>query len=500
MLANTNWVPPFVIMCLYAGVIIFAGIFAGGKLDMRKNENWGTAGKSLGTATMYFTLGAGAVSAYTFLGSPGWSFTKGAPVMYVIVYLCFQVFNSYCFNPRIWKLSNDHGIHTMPDAYGSRYSSPFLRGFAALTTSIGLIFYGVLQITGCGYIVNAMSNGIIPTWAAQIVAVILVLIFLFRSGLRGVGWTNIVQGVLMLSIGWVTLLIVSYAMTGSIWPTEIFKQIQIEAPQFMTLPGNAGDFSNAYWTTAVLVSALSFWPNNWIAAAGAKNPDALRKSAGLLPSFYFLSMLPMIIVGFLCIIGLKGQSVPMDQAGLILAMQYVPWPIAGLLAAGTFAAAQSSVSPLIHAASMMWTQDIIGPIAKWSEDKRGRMQRYIIFLPAVIMLAFALTNPTSLPDLLLVGYGFLSQAYPLLAATFLWPRSTKQGAIAGLVFGVIVLCIFTFIPGLKNYMGIHAGVWGWLVNIPTHIIVSLMTKPEKRSNLERFYPERIIKKAYGELK
>jgi len=103
----------------------------------------------------------------------------------------------------------------------------------------------------------------------------------------------------------------------------------------LTLPGNKGDFTNTYWTTAILVSTFSFWPNNWIAAAGAKSPDALRKSASLLPSFYLLSMFPMIIVGFLCIIGLKGETVPMDQAGLILAMKYVPWPIAGLLGAGT---------------------------------------------------------------------------------------------------------------------------------------------------------------------
>lgn len=485
-------------MVLYAALIIGSGIMAGGKLDMKKNENWGTAGKSMGAMTMYFTLGAGAVSAYTFMGSPGWSYTKGAPVMYVIVYLCFQVFNFYVFNPRIWKLSNEQGIHTMPEAYGARYSSPFVRGFAAITTSVGLIFYGVLQIAGCGYIVNAMSGGAIPTYVAQIIAVLFVLVYIYRSGLRGVGWTNIVQGVLMLSIGWVTLVLVSYKMTGTFWPTAIFQEISAKFPEFMTLPGKVKDFSNTYWTTAVLVSTFSFWPNNWIASAGAKDPNALRRSANLLTSFYFLSMCPMIIIGFMCIVGLQGETVPMDQAGLILAMRYVPWPIAGLLAAGTFAAAQSSVSPLIHAASMMWTQDVIGPLCKWSEEKRGLMQRYIILVPAFIMLSFALTNPTSLPDLLLVGYGFLSQAFPLLVATFFWPRSTKQGAIGGMVAGVFVLCIFTFGPGLKNYMGIHAGVWGWMVNIPTHIIVSLLTQPEKRKNLERFYPQHLIRRAYGE--
>ena len=498
MLAGQNWVPAFIVMCAYAGIIIFTGIIAGGKLDMKKNENWGTAGKSLGTATMYFTLGAGAVSAYTFMGSPGWSFTKGAPVMYVIVYLCFRVYNSYVFNPRVWKLSNDHGIHTMPDAYGARYSSPFARGFAALTTSIGLICSGVLQITGCGYIVNAMSGGAIPTQAAQVVAVVLVLIYIYRSGLRGVGWTSITQGILMLTIGWVVLFIVSFKMTGSVWPTAIFQQISTEFPQYMTLPGNVNDFSDQYWTTAILVSTFSYWPNNWISAAGAKDAGALRKSANLLTSFYFLSMFPMIIVGFICITALEPGSVPMDQAGLILAMHYVPWPVAGLLAAGTFAAAQSSVSPLIHAAAMMWTQDIIGPLAKWSTEKRGVVQRYMTVVPAVIMLAFAFTNPTSLPDLLLVGYGFLSQAYPLLIGTFFWPRSTKQGAIGGMVAGVVMLLIFTFGPGMRNYMGIHAGVWGWMINIPVHIIVSMMTKPEKRENLERFFPEKLLKKAYGE--
>ncbi len=56
---------------------------------MNSLEEWGVAGRSMGPVTLYLLIAAGSVSAYTFMGAPGWAYSKGVPVFYVAVYLAY---------------------------------------------------------------------------------------------------------------------------------------------------------------------------------------------------------------------------------------------------------------------------------------------------------------------------------------------------------------------------------------------------------------------------
>ena len=95
-----------------------------------------------------------------------------------------------------------------------------------------------------------------------------------------------------------------------------------------------------------------------------------------------------------------------------------------------------------------------------------------------------------------MGYGFLGQIFPMVMGVFVWPRSTKYGAVAGLVVGIIVVGLFSFV--WPNPLDIHAGIWGLIFNIPIHIIVSLMTKLESKATMKRFFTKDILDELYEE--
>jgi SSS family solute:Na+ symporter len=490
-----NWVLPFLITITYTVAAVILGYRARSGLDMSKMKNWGVTGNTMGMLVMFFLVGAGQVSAFTFMGAPGWAFSRGVAALYVVVYLVLMNFTLYLVNPRINELSTKHGILTQAEAFGRRYDSTSVRAISVVVGSLALIAYAVVQIVGCGYVINIMSGGNIPTWLGETIILIAIFSYVFRSGLRAIGWTNVMQGILMFIIAFTVGLTLAYKFTDSLWVGNVFETIlNSDKAAALTLPGMQNNYSTVLWSTSIIVSVVSIWPSFWIMASGAKDMNSARKSITLLP-LYQLVMLPMILVGFICIFAVQNYTGAPDKVALSLALDVLPWWMVGILGAGTLAAAQSSCEPLFQTLAFTWTRDFIGPLFKLDEDKQGKIQRWLL-LPFMfgIVLPLSIMNPAQLVSILLIGYGFLAQIFPLSLGIWVWPRSTAWGAMIGMFIGVAVTAYFTWV--MPNFLSVHAGVWGLLVNIPAHVIISLLTKPSKKSTIKTFFPDHIIEKLY----
>jgi SSS family solute:Na+ symporter len=490
-----NWVVPFAMTIAYTVITVILGIAAKGKLDMSELGNWGVSGNTMGALIIFFLIGAGQISAFTFMGAPGWALSRGVAAFYVVVYLALMNFTIYLVNPRICQLAIKHNILTQAEAFGTRYASMGVRGFTVIPGSIVLIAYAEVQVVGCGYVLNIMSGGRIPTWLGIVVILIAVFSYIFTSGLRAIGWTNVLQGILMFVISLLVGFTLCYMMTGSVYWDDVFKRLLTESPQHLTLPGALNNYGPVMWSTSIIVCIVSIWPSFWIMAAGSKNPETARFGTSMVP-LYQLVMIPMIVVGFICVFAMGGFEGGADKAALSLALETLPWWMVGLLGAGTLAAAQSSCEPLFQTLAFTWTHDFFGPILKWNEKKQGKIQRWLLipFMFGIVM-PLAITNPAQLVNILLIGYGFAAQLFPLALGLWVWPRSTKQGAVIGLIVGVLVTALFTWGP-LASFGDIHGGIWGLAVNIILHIVISLKTKPNDRRTIETFFSKEVVEKLY----
>ena len=131
-----NWILPFIITVVYTVFTIIIGILPSRKIDMNKTENWGTSGNTMGTMVLIFLLGGSMISAYTFMGAPGWAYSKGVGILYVSVYLALMQLVGYLINPRIVRLAKEKNITTQSEAFGLRCSGAGL--------CLRLYFIGVL--------------------------------------------------------------------------------------------------------------------------------------------------------------------------------------------------------------------------------------------------------------------------------------------------------------------------------------------------------------------
>jgi SSS family solute:Na+ symporter len=449
---------------------------------MDKIEDWAVASRNLGVFVMFFLTGAGAVSAYTFLGAPGWAYSKGVPVLYVTVYLTLGYFVAFYFLGRVYKVGKKMHFVTQAGVIRHRYDSKLVGSIGAVIGILGCVGYGITQGMGCGYILNFASGGRIPFWMGVALVFAVMCTYIVVSGLRAIGWTNTFQGILMLVVAIIGGYgIVRYFYAGG--TKDVFSALQNEAPQFLTLKGAGWNYRT--WTSGVIVSSLGVicWPTFWVMWMGSKSLKAVRKTVSILPLYWFV-ILPMIVVGYAAILKLPGIT-PTDSIAMEASLRALPLGMTGLIFAATLAAAMSSCEILILNAGLQCATDIIAPFVKMKDEKVTQLAKFLVIPFALIIVIVSITKPASLVGMLLMTYGWLVQLFPVIFGMFFWKKATKAGALTGLTSGLVISILFTTV--WPNPLSLHAGIWGLAVNTILFFAVSLATKAPAPEIVDEYF-------------
>lgn len=454
-------------------------------------EGYVAGGRDVGLLILFFIMGAEIFSAFAFLGGPGWAYGQGAPALYILAYLGLGLLPWWVLGPKAARLGRRYGYLTQADLMSDRFSSRGLSAVVALVSVAAFIPYLVLQITGAGFLFEFATGGNVPFWLAALAAFVVVTIYVYASGLRGIGWTNLIQGIIMVVVAWFLGLLIANRFYGGVG--SMFREIQQRAPEYLTLPGAEG-MGWAAFSTAILVSALGFtmWPHIFMKSYGADSEKTIKKIVIIYPLYGYL-LVPILIIGFAGILVFRDN--PLSNPDDVLleltvnAANFSPW-IIGIMLSGALAAAMSTGANLAHTASTVLVRDLFVAVFRrdMTESRVVLLTKLFVVVLSVIAYLLALVNPASLVDLLLGAYGGVVQFLPLIVAVFFWKRATKAGAWAGLVSGSLVTLLFTFggVIGVSTPFEIHAGVWGLIVNTVVLVGVSLATKPMPAEHVNRF--------------
>lgn len=240
-------------------------------------------------------------SSFAFLGGPGWAYSRGVAALYIIAYGTLGMVPLYFFGPRARRMGVKYGYLTQAELLSERYQSPFLSILLAILTVVVLIPYLTLQMKGAGLVLNTISDGQIPYWLGAAMAYGVVLLYVFFSGVMGVGWTNTFQGIFMLSIAWFLGLYLPKELHGGVGP--MFEAIQQEGlGNMLQAPGLQSDGSTWSWagfSSAVLISSIGFsmWPHFFMKTFAAKDDRTMKLTVVLYPTFQ-LFLLPILFIGF----------------------------------------------------------------------------------------------------------------------------------------------------------------------------------------------------------
>lgn len=482
---------PVVVVFGYLAVALVIGLVAGrrgggGVADFVAGD------RAFGPIVMYFVMGATIFSAYALLGTPQRVVEKGSDALYIIAYGAVGFVPVFFFGARVRRLGARHGFVTQAELLGGRFESRRVTAMMGAATVAAFLPYMMIQLKAAGMVMHAVT-GWSPVLGAAVVYAV-VTTYVVVGGVRGVGWTNVLQGIVMLVVVWGLGLWIPAKLFGGLGP--MFDRLAAEAPQWLTLPGPAGVGEAAY-SSEILVSLLGFsmWPQVFMKCFTARSARLVQLSAVLYPTFLFF-LVPLLFLGWAAVL----MGGPADDTVLLWIVQHPGLGdttfVFAFVAFAILAASMSTGDALLHAGGSIAVRDVVVVGLGRPLDDRGqtRAMRWVIVGLALGALGLLqLSAAISVVDLLLLAYAVPIQFLPPTLAGLYWRRANRIGAEWGLGLGLLTVgALFVLsraapsVYSAVNPAGLQIGVVAGAVNLAALVLLSWLRPPPTDEHLERY--------------
>jgi SSS family solute:Na+ symporter len=295
-------------------------------------------------------------------------------------------------------------MQTVSDFFSVRYGNKYLAGLVCVVGIVCFIPYVQLQLTGVGIIVSVASFDGIGRTPAMAIAVVLLVAFVFASGVRAVAWVSVVKDALMVFAALAIGIGIPLIHFGGIGP--MFAALAHARPAHLTMPGATANLGHAWFISTVLLTSLGFymWPHAFAATFTAKSADTLRRNAVVMP-LYTLTLVFIFFAGFAAVLLVPGLANG-DLAMLtVVRRSFPPWFLGVVGGAGALTA-MVPASIFILTAATLFAKNLYRPVfaPAMTDDQVAKLARAMVIVLGLISLCLAIYSSTTLVSLLLTGY------------------------------------------------------------------------------------------------
>ncbi len=459
----------FVIVATGVAIGFLAGVHR--KMDL---EQWTVGGRGFGAVLMFLLMAGEVYTTFSFLGASGWAYSRGGPTLYIMAYLTLAYVVSFFILPQIWEVGQKYGMQTQSDFFSMRYGNKYLAGLVCLVGIASFIPYLQLQISGVGIIVSIASFDGIGRTPAMVISVVLLVAFVFASGVRAVAWVSVLKDVLMVLAAVSIGIGVPYIHFGGIGP--MFTALLRSRPAHLTMPGATANLGHTWYVSTVLLTSLGFymWPHAFGAAFTAKSAETLRRNAIVMP-LYTITLAFIFFVGFTAVLVVPGLTNG-DLSLLTIVRKSFPAWFLGIIGGAGALTAMVPAAIFILTAATLFAKNLYRPIFRpaMTDDQVAKLARVMVVVLGVISLILAIYKSATLVSLLLTGYAGVTQFFPGVVLGLYWKRVTMAGVASGMIAGVATV-IFLMLSHRDPLYGWSAGFVALCLNFLITIIVSRLT-------------------------
>ena len=500
-------------MSVYMLAVIGIGLFFAKRANSN-SENYFLGGRTLGPWIAAMSAEASDMSGWLLMGLPGVAYWCGlADAAWTAIGLAVGTYlNWLLVSKRLRRYSAvaDNAI-TIPDFFSNRFhdKKKILMSIAAVFILVFFTVYAASCFVTCGKLFSTLFG--FSYLSMMIAGAIFVIVYTFLGGFLAESTSDFMQSIVMI-IALVAVVVVSVVAAGG--SAQVLENVR-GIPGFFEFFGIAqptvadgvqqvsngaaafGDAAGYGFLT--IVSTLSWglgyfgMPQVLLRFMAIRKVSELKTSRRIATTWAVISMTAAVLIGLIgrvlypTALVTSGQS---ESVFILLSTNLLPPLLAGLAMAGILAATiSSSDSYLLIAASAFSKNLFQGVLKKDATDKQVMtVSRIVLVTVALIGMVIALDETSIIFKVVSFAWaGFGATFGPIMLFSLFWKRTTKEGAIAGMLAGGIMVFVWKLIlRPMGGVLGIYELLPAFLVSCIFIVVVSLLSKEPSAEIQEEF--------------
>ena len=499
------------IYMLIAIAVYLAGMLLIGIWCSKKNKTAGDfylGGRKLGPFVTAMSAEASDMSSWLLMGLPGLAYLTGvADAGWTAIGLAVGTYINWLIVAkrlrRYSKIANDS--ITIPDFFKNRYrdNSRTLLCLSALVILVFFVPYTASGFAACGKLFSSLF-GIDYFWA-MILSAIVIVGYTITGGFLAASTTDFIQSIVMTVALFV---VVGFGVSVAGGFEAVFENAKA-LPGYLSITATYSPASGAAQSYPILNIISTFaWglgyfgmPHILLRFMAIDDEKKLPLSRRIASVWVIITLAVGVLIGVIGVSmtsvgalptldGTSSETIVIQIANLLSKNGVLAALLAGTILAGILASTMSTADSQLLAASSSMSENLLKGVfgLKLSEKKTMLTARLTLVVIAVIAMFIAQDPNSSVFGIVSFAWaGFGASFGPVMLFSLFWKRTTRWGALAGMLSGGAMVFIWKFLLSpLGGAFAIYELLPAFLTACILIVVVSLLTKAPDKEIIAEF--------------
>ena len=497
------------IILLAIAVYLIGMLAIGFKYSNNKtSEDFYLGGRKLGPIVTAMSTEASDMSAYLLMGVPGLALFCGvAEASWTAIGLSLGTWlNWLIVARRLRRYSAKLGSITVPDFLATRFrdNTKLIETIGALTIIVFFVPYTASGFAACGKLFNSLFG--FAYMPAMIISAAVIVAYCALGGFMAASVTSLIQSIVMTF----ALIVVCFFGINAAGGWGAVVENAHTVPGYLSLfaSTNIQSATPGSYTFLMIVSTMAWglgyfgMPHILVHFMAVKDEEKLSLSRRVGSIWCVISLGVAVLIGIIGFgmtktgaLALPGsepeaENMIVNVAHLIAQKGVFAAIIGGFILAGILAATMSTADAQLLGAASGVTKNLLNDVlGKQLDDKKNMLiARLTVVAVAILGVIFASNPNSSIFRVVSFAWaGFGATFGPVVLFALFWKRCNKQGAIAGMASGMIMIFVWKFLIAPKGgVFAIYELLPAFVISCLFIVVVSLCTAEPDKAIVKEF--------------
>ena len=478
----------------------------------KSTDDFYLGGRKLGPFVTAMSAEASDMSSWLLMGLPGVALLTGwmgnttgfAEAVWTAVGLAIVTYlNWLIVAKRLRRYTEKTGSSTLPDFFSSRFGDK--KGILCAIAAVIIVIFFV-PYTGSGFAaVGKLFSSFfgVNYHVALVIGAAVIAAYTVLGGFLAASPTDFIQSIVMTMA---LVVVVVFGIVNANADNSILSVGEQLSKDIFGLMGTDGKSYGFLPIVSTLAWGLGYFgmPHILLRFMAIENDGKLKLARRVATVWVVISMAVAIFIGVIGLNyainnGLFLQKGGFDSENIIVYMakglSEINWLfafVAGIILSGILASIMSTADSQMLAAGSSISENIVGRFSpkKLSDEQQMWIARGTVLLISVIGVILAWNPDSSVFRIVSFAWaGFGATFGPIMLFALFWKRTTKWGALAGMLSGGIMIFVWKFVVRTAfagSVLDIYELLPAFIVSCIFIVAVSLLTAKPSAEIEEQF--------------